>query len=185
MVKICCTGDGNVGGPTMEIIAFKCPSIEVNFVDNSKSHIVAWNNDKLPLYELNLDDVLQQCRYKNLFFSTDVEKHVYESDVGLISDNTTTITRGLGAGSAANLMYLKSVAWMIYCRCLKIWQNCCREIICSCQNCRSYREKDHILSNPEFLALVIGSCHQTFPWQLWWCPFQWQVGVAFEGGAWA
>lgn len=47
-------------GPTMEVIAFKCPSIEViNFVDNSKSHIAPWDNDQLPLYELNLDDVLK------------------------------------------------------------------------------------------------------------------------------
>ncbi|AES74896.1 UDP-glucose 6-dehydrogenase, putative [Medicago truncatula] len=78
-------------GPTMEVIAFKCPSIEVNFVDNLKSHIAAWDNDQLPLYDTN------------------IEKYVYESDVGLISDNTTTITRGLGAGSAADLMYLKSL----------------------------------------------------------------------------
>lgn len=52
------------------VIAFKCTSIEVNVADNSKSHISAWNNDQLPIYEPDLDDVLKQCRYKNLFFST-------------------------------------------------------------------------------------------------------------------
>ncbi|KAI8017978.1 UDP-glucose 6-dehydrogenase 1 [Camellia lanceoleosa] len=71
MVKICCIGAGYVGGPTMAMIALKCPSIEVAVVDISVPRITAWNSDQLPIYEPGLDDVVKQCRGKNLFFSTD------------------------------------------------------------------------------------------------------------------
>nr|KYP60380.1 UDP-glucose 6-dehydrogenase [Cajanus cajan] len=113
MVKICCIGAGYVGGPTMAVIALKCPSIEVAVVDISKSRIAAWNSDQLPIYEPGLDGVVKQCRGKNLFFSTDVEKHVYEADIVFVSVNTPTKTRGLGAGKAADLTYWESAARMI------------------------------------------------------------------------
>ncbi|XP_068501863.1 UDP-glucose 6-dehydrogenase 1-like isoform X2 [Phaseolus vulgaris] len=113
MVKICCIGAGYVGGPTMAVIALKCPSIEVAVVDISKSRIAAWNSDQLPIYEPGLDDVVKQCRGKNLFFSTDVEKHVFEADIVFVSVNTPTKTRGLGAGKAADLTYWESAARMI------------------------------------------------------------------------
>ncbi|CAN1296678.1 UDP-glucose 6-dehydrogenase 2 [Linum perenne] len=70
MVKICCIGAGYVGGPTMAVIALKCPAVEVAVVDISVQRITAWNSDTLPIYEPGLDDVLKQCRGKNLFFST-------------------------------------------------------------------------------------------------------------------
>ncbi|PNY08402.1 UDP-glucose 6-dehydrogenase-like protein [Trifolium pratense] len=113
MVKICCIGAGYVGGPTMAVIALKCPSIEVVVVDISKSRIAAWNSDKLPIYEPGLDEVVKQCRGKNLFFSTEVEKHVYEADIVFVSVNTPTKTRGLGAGKAADLTYWENAARMI------------------------------------------------------------------------
>nr|KAJ0211682.1 hypothetical protein LSAT_V11C400200760 [Lactuca sativa] len=113
MVKICCIGAGYVGGPTMAVIAHKCPSIEVAVVDISVSRITAWNSDQLPIYEPGLDDVVKSCRGKNLFFSTDVEKHVAEADIIFVSVNTPTKTRGLGAGKAADLTYWESAARMI------------------------------------------------------------------------
>ncbi|KAF3444842.1 hypothetical protein FNV43_RR14535 [Rhamnella rubrinervis] len=113
MVKICCIGAGYVGGPTMAVIALKCPSIEVAVVDISVPRITAWNSDQLPIYEPGLDDVVKQCRGKNLFFSTDVEKHVAEADIVFVSVNTPTKTRGLGAGKAADLTYWESAARMI------------------------------------------------------------------------
>ncbi|KAK9091625.1 hypothetical protein Sjap_024802 [Stephania japonica] len=81
MVKICCIGGGYVGGPTMAVIALKCPSVEVVVVDISVPRIAAWNSEKLPIYEPGLDDVVKHCRGKNLFFSTDVEKHVAEAEI--------------------------------------------------------------------------------------------------------
>ncbi|CAM0875131.1 unnamed protein product [Alopecurus aequalis] len=113
MVKICCIGAGYVGGPTMAVIAIKCPAIEVVVVDISKPRIDAWNSDTLPIYEPGLDDVVKACRGKNLFFSTDVEKHVAEADIIFVSVNTPTKTRGLGAGKAADLTYWESAARMI------------------------------------------------------------------------
>uniref|UniRef100_A0A7N0RJD9 UDP-glucose 6-dehydrogenase n=1 Tax=Kalanchoe fedtschenkoi TaxID=63787 RepID=A0A7N0RJD9_KALFE len=113
MVKICCIGAGYVGGPTMAVIALKCPNIEVAVVDISAPRIAAWNSDQLPIYEPGLDDVVKQCRGKNLFFSTEVEKHVCEADIVFVSVNTPTKTRGLGAGKAADLTYWESAARMI------------------------------------------------------------------------
>ncbi|KAH8934760.1 hypothetical protein BDL97_18G101300 [Sphagnum fallax] len=113
MVKICCIGAGYVGGPTMAMIALKCPNIQVVVVDISKPRIAAWNSADLPIYEPGLDEVVKACRDKNLFFSTDVEKHVAEADIVFVSVNTPTKTRGLGAGKAADLTYWESAARMI------------------------------------------------------------------------
>uniref|UniRef100_A0A0D3HU41 UDP-glucose 6-dehydrogenase n=1 Tax=Oryza barthii TaxID=65489 RepID=A0A0D3HU41_9ORYZ len=113
MVKICCIGAGYVGGPTMAVIALKCPAIEVVVVDIAKPRIDAWNSEQLPIYEPGLDEVVKECRGRNLFFSTDVEKHVAEADIIFVSVNTPTKTRGLGAGKAADLTYWESAARMI------------------------------------------------------------------------
>ena len=51
--KICCIGAGYVGGPTMSVIADKCPDLEVRVVDINKERIAAWNNtdlNKLPIF---------------------------------------------------------------------------------------------------------------------------------------
>ncbi|OVA17317.1 UDP-glucose/GDP-mannose dehydrogenase [Macleaya cordata] len=113
MVKICCIGAGYVGGPTMAMIAFKCPDIQVVVVDISAPRINAWNSDRLPIFEPGLDDVVRSCRNNNLFFSTDVESHVADADIIFVSVNTPTKTRGLGAGKAADLTYWESAARMI------------------------------------------------------------------------
>ncbi|XP_076900824.1 UDP-glucose 6-dehydrogenase 2-like [Bidens hawaiensis] len=113
MVKICCIGAGYVGGPTMAVIAYKCPSVEVAVVDISVPRITAWNSDKLPIYDPGLDEVVKKCRGKNLFFSNEVEKHVAVADIVFVSVNTPTKTSGLGAGKAADLTYWESAARMI------------------------------------------------------------------------
>ncbi len=51
--KICCIGAGYVGGPTMAVIADKCPEIEVIVVDNNEERIAEWNGpnlDELPIF---------------------------------------------------------------------------------------------------------------------------------------
>lgn len=97
----------------MAVIAYKCPSVVVTVVDVSVPRITAWNSDQLPIYEPGLDDVVKQCKGKNLFFSTEVEKHVAEADIVFVSVNTPTKTQGLGAGKAADLTYWESAARMI------------------------------------------------------------------------
>jgi UDPglucose 6-dehydrogenase len=57
----------------------------------------------LPIYEPGLLEVVQVCRGKNLFFSTDIDAEIQKADVVFISVNTPTKTQGIGAGRAANI----------------------------------------------------------------------------------
>ena len=77
--SICCIGAGYVGGPTMAVIAQKCPHIKVTVVDLNESRIAAWNDNdlrNLPVYEPELDKVVAEARGRNLFFSTEVDKAI-------------------------------------------------------------------------------------------------------------
>ena len=90
--KICCIGAGYVGGPTMAVIALKCPDIKVTVVDLNKEKIKKWNGDldHLPVYEPGLRSVVSQTRNKNLFFSDDVDKAITESEMIFLAVNTPT-----------------------------------------------------------------------------------------------
>ncbi|MFA6288620.1 MAG: UDP-glucose 6-dehydrogenase [Opitutaceae bacterium] len=109
-MKICCIGAGYVGGPTMAMIAFKAPDIQVTVVDMNAARIAAWNSDTLPIYEPGLDEVVKQARGRNLFFSTAVKETIAAADIIFVSVNTPTKTYGVGAGRAADLRYIESVA---------------------------------------------------------------------------
>ena len=109
-MKICCIGAGYVGGPTMAMIALKAPDIQVTVVDMNEARIAAWNSGNLPVYEPGLDDVVKQCRGRNLHFSTDVRAGIKAADIIFVSVNTPTKTYGVGAGRAADLRYVESVA---------------------------------------------------------------------------
>jgi len=102
-VKICCMGAGYVGGPTMAVIAKMCPKIRVCVVDLSQKQIDAWNSDNLPIYEPGLPEVINECRGRNLFFSTNIDDEIRLADIIFISVNTPTKTQGIGAGRAANI----------------------------------------------------------------------------------
>jgi len=107
---ICCIGAGYVGGPTMTVIAHKCPEIKVTVVDINPERIARWNDDdldQLPVYEPGLAELVGQTRGKNLFFSTDVEGAIKEADMIFISVNTPTKTYGKGKGQAADLKYIE------------------------------------------------------------------------------
>ncbi len=116
ITKICCIGAGYVGGPTMAVIAQKCPEIEVNVVDLSESRIAAWNDKditKLPIYEPGLQEIVAETRGRNLFFSTDVDRAIDEAQIIFISVNTPTKTYGTGKGMAADLKYIELCARQI------------------------------------------------------------------------
>ena len=116
MIKnICCIGAGYVGGPTMSVIAEKCPDIKVTLVDSNPEKIDAWNGplDSLPVYEPGLKEIVQKVRGKNLFFSNDIDKHIDESEMIFIAVNTPTKTEGEGAGMAADLKYVIACAKQI------------------------------------------------------------------------
>ena len=109
-MNILCIGAGYVGGPTMAVIADKCPEINVTVVDINASRIAAWNSDELPIYEPGLEEVVKRCRNRNLFYSTDIPGGIKKADVIFVSVNTPTKTFGVGAGKAADLQYLEKTA---------------------------------------------------------------------------
>lgn len=161
--NICCIGAGYVGGPTMAVIAQKCPHIKVTVVDLNAQRIADWNHEdieRIPIYEPGLSDVVGEARGRNLFFSTDVDKAIDEADMIFISVNTPTKTYGVGKGMAADLKYIEL---------------CARQIAAVAKNDKIVVEKStlpvrtaealknildntgngvhfSILSNPEFLA---------------------------------
>ncbi len=108
--KICCVGAGYVGGPTMAMIANKCPDIRIDVVDINEQRIAEWNSEKLPIYEPGLSDLVAEARGRNLFFSTETERAIREADIIFISVNTPTKTYGQGAHRAADLRYVESVS---------------------------------------------------------------------------
>lgn len=107
---ILCIGAGYVGGPTMAVIADKCPDYKVIVVDVSDEKIKAWNSDRLPIYEPGLDEIVKRTRGRNLFFSTDVPSAIKEAGIIFVSVNTPTKTFGEGAGRAADLQYWEKTA---------------------------------------------------------------------------
>jgi len=114
--NICCLGAGYVGGPTMSVIALKCPEIKVTVVDLNKARIAAWNDenlDNLPVYEPQLAEVVGEARGRNLFFSTDVDAAIDAADMIFIAVNTPTKTYGEGKGMAADLKFVELCARQI------------------------------------------------------------------------
>jgi UDPglucose 6-dehydrogenase len=116
ITKICCIGAGYVGGPTMAIIAQKCPHIKVTVVDLNAERIASWNDENvenIPIYEPGLSAIIAESRNRNLFFSTDVEAAIDEAQMIFISVNTPTKTYGSGKGMAADLKYIELCARQI------------------------------------------------------------------------
>ena len=111
--RICCLGAGYVGGPTMAMIAAKCPDIQVTVTDPNESRIAAWNQGPLPVYEPGLDEVVAKARGKNLHFTTDVKGAIKTADIIFVCVGTPTKTQGVGAGRAADLKYIEAAARMI------------------------------------------------------------------------
>ncbi|MDC0486270.1 nucleotide sugar dehydrogenase [Flavobacteriaceae bacterium] len=110
--NICCIGAGYVGGPTMAVIAMKCPDIKVTVVDLNSARIAAWNGplENLPIYEPGLAEVVAEARGRNLFFSKEVDKAIDEAEMIFMAVNTPTKTEGEGAGMAADLRFVEACA---------------------------------------------------------------------------
>ncbi len=79
--SICCLGAGYVGGPTMAMIAAKCPHIQVTVADMNAQRVDAWNSDVLPVYEPGLDAVVASARGRNLHFTTEIRAAVAAADL--------------------------------------------------------------------------------------------------------
>lgn len=160
---IACIGAGYVGGPTMAVIAQKCPDIKVTVVDMNEQRIAAWNDpnlDNLPIYEPGLAEVVAEARNRNLFFSTDVDGAIAAADMIFISVNTPTKTYGIGKGMAADLKYVELCARQIarVATSDKIVVEKSTLPVRTAQSIRTILDAENkglqfqVLSNPEFLA---------------------------------
>ena len=160
--NICCIGAGYVGGPTMAVIALKCPHINVTVVDANPHKIKAWNGplDKLPVYEPGLAEVVGEARGRNLFFSSDISGNIEKAELIFMAVNTPTKTEGEGAGMAADLRYIEACARDIakYSKNDKIVIEKSTLPVRTAEKIKEILEENskgihfQILSNPEFLA---------------------------------
>lgn len=160
--NICCIGAGYVGGPTMAVIALKCPHINVTVVDANPEKIKAWNGplDALPVYEPGLAEVVEKARGRNLFFSEDIQGNIERSEMIFMAVNTPTKTEGEGAGMAADLRYVETCAKDIakYSKSDKIVIEKSTLPVRTAEKIKEILENNfedihfEILSNPEFLA---------------------------------
>lgn len=183
--SIVCIGAGYVGGPTMSMLAFKCPHLKITVFDVSHSRIAAWNSpapkkpsepNGLPLFEPGLAEIVFQVRNKNLFFTTDTECLV-NADVIFISVNTPTKEHGIGAGLAADLTYVESCARMIVeyvkgDRKVVVVEKSTVPVRCSasikrildaCEAETNHKTRFAVLSNPEFLSEGTAMTDLEFP----------------------
>ena len=151
----------------MSVIADKCPKIKVTVIDIDDKKISSWNDEdlkNLPIFEPGLKEVVQRCRNKNLFFSTDIKKSISEADMIFISVNTPTKNKGLGAGYASDLKWVESSARQVaeFSRGHTIivekstvpvkTAELIQEILKSSRSEDEYKKTFSVLSSPEFLA---------------------------------
>ena len=169
--NILCIGAGYVGGPTMTVIANKCPEYKVTVVDISQERIDAWNSDQLPLFEPGLFDRILKVRGKNLFFSTDIDTAIDQADIIFVSVNTPTKNFGEGAGKAVDLQFIEKTARRIKenARSNKIVVEKstlpvrAAETLAKILHSGSNSVEFEILSNPEFMAEGTGIRDMEFP----------------------
>ena len=160
--NICCIGAGYVGGPTMAVIALKCPYINVTVVDANPNKIKAWNGplENLPVYEPGLAEVVKEARGRNLFFSDDISGNIDKAEMIFMAVNTPTKTEGEGAGMAADLRYIEACARDIakHSKSDKIVIEKSTLPVRTAEKIKEILEENssnihfEILSNPEFLA---------------------------------
>lgn len=160
--NICCIGAGYVGGPTMAVIALKCPHINLTVVDANPEKIKAWNGplNTLPVYEPGLTEVVEKARGRNLFFSEDIKGNIERSEMIFMAVNTPTKMEGEGAGMAADLRYVEACAKDIamYSKSDKIVIEKSTLPVRTAEKIKEILEENsedihfEILSNPEFLA---------------------------------
>ena len=160
--EICCIGAGYVGGPSMAVIAFKCPNIKVTIVDSNNDRIDAWNGplNNLPIYEPGLKEIIEEVRGKNLFFSNEIENTIKNSEIIFIAVNTPTKVSGRGKGMAADLTNVKqcteSIAKLSESDKIIVEKSTAPvgtgEQIKSVLKQANKENKFQVISNPEFLA---------------------------------
>ena len=129
----------------------------------TKARIDAWNDDNLdnlPIYEPGLADVIKVARGRNLFFSTEIDKAIEESEMLFIAVNTPTKTYGEGKGQAADLKYVelcaRTIARVAKTNKIVVEKSTLpvrtAEAVQTILNTSKNNVSFDVLSNPEFLA---------------------------------
>jgi len=68
-------------------MAKKCKDVVFNVVDVNQERIDSWNHknlSKLPIFEPGLEDIIQNTRNINLFFSTNINECISKADMKFI-----------------------------------------------------------------------------------------------------
>lgn len=99
----------------MAVMAKQCPeTVSVTVVDKNESKIASWNSESdLPIYEPGLKEIVQECRNKNLFFSTDAATAIEQAEIIFIAVNAPTKEGGVGAGMAQDIKHCEHTARLI------------------------------------------------------------------------
>ncbi len=104
-MKLCMIGTGYVG--LVSGVCFSDLGNTVYCVDKNKDKIDSLNKGKIPIYEPGLEEILKRnFKSKRLFFTTDLKKAVYKSDIIFICVGTPTRKNS----NSADLKYVFAVA---------------------------------------------------------------------------
>ena len=103
-MKLCMIGTGYVG--LVSGTCFADIGNQVYCVDNDKSKISKLNSGISPIFEPGLNSLIESnCKKERLFFSTDIEKVIKESDIIFIALGTPQKNNG-----DIDLRYVESVS---------------------------------------------------------------------------
>lgn len=158
--NLLCIGAGYVGGPTMALIADRCPEVRVTVVDINPDKIAQWNSERLPVFEPGLETVVSRARGRNLFFAPLTAQSIADAELIFICVNTPTKEYGEGAGMAADLQYWEKSARTILAHAkpgtIVVEKSTVpvrtAETISRILNFNRDGTRFQVLSNPEFLA---------------------------------
>ena len=104
-MKLCMIGTGYVG--LVSGVCFSDLGNTVYCVDNNKNKIDLLNDNKVPIYEPGLEEILKKnYKEKRLIFTTDLKKAVLNSDIIFICVGTPTLKNS----DSADLKYVFNVA---------------------------------------------------------------------------
>jgi UDPglucose 6-dehydrogenase len=113
VTNVCVIGAGHVGAPHAIMLAKKCPGVTVRVFDMDKRKIAAWNSSLLPFYEPSMQEMLEDVRGQNLFFTNDAEAAIRSAEMVFVSVSTPLKEGGIGAGYAPDLVNWEKIARMI------------------------------------------------------------------------
>jgi UDPglucose 6-dehydrogenase len=87
------------------------PALQLSVVDLNAERSAAWSDpdlSKLPAYEPGLAALVDRARGRNLHFSTEVDAAIAAADMVILSVNTPTKAKGVGARQPSGLCWIEA-----------------------------------------------------------------------------